>query len=422
MDKRTFLKSIPFLGTSLMYSFPHLESIIEKYGNHLPHNTLTTNENFWKEVRAGYRLKPDYINLENGYYCIIPQETLENFIHHTREINYQGSWYMRTVQWDNNYLVRARLAEIADAEPEEIAVTRNTTESLDTIIGGYPWESGDEAIMCEQDYFSMLHMFEFMGKQKGIVNKIISIPNHPKSDQEILDLYASQISSRTKMIMVPHMINITGHILPVRKICDMAHEQGIEVLVDGAHAFGHFTFSMKDLDCDYYGSSLHKWLSAPLGSGLLYVKKDKIPKIQPRFAHLGRSEESIEHINHRATHPVQTDLAILNAIEYLERLGAKNKEDRLRYIQRYWSDQVRDIPGIVVNTPREPNKSCGIANVGIEGMKPKVMAEKLLEDHKIWTVAIDGVGVHGCRISPNVYTTTRELDIFVDALKTLAKV
>lgn len=420
MDKRTFLKSLPFLGSTLYYEFPHLESILQNYHSDLD-DDLASNESFWKEVRAGYRLKPDYINLENGYYCIIPQETLENYIHHTREVNYQGSWYMRTVQWDNNLIVRKRLAEVADADYEEIAVTRNTTESLDTIIGGYPWQAGDEAIMADQDYFAMLHMFEFMGKQKGVVNKRISVPNHPASDQEILDLYASQITSKTKLILVPHMINITGHILPVRKICDMAHAQGIEVLVDGAHAFGHFDFSMRELDCDYYGSSLHKWLSAPLGAGLLYVKKDKIAKIQPRFAHLGKAEDSIERINHRATHPVQTDLAILNAIEYLERLGRKNKEERLRYLQRYWTDQVREVPGIRVNTPLEAHRSCAIANVGIEGMKPKLMAEKLLEEHKIWTVAIDGAGVQGCRISPNVYTTTRELNLFVDALKQLAK-
>ena len=421
MDKRSFLKTVPFLGAALSYNFPNLEKSIKKFAK-FPNEDLHTNESFWSEIRAGYRLKPDYINLENGYYCIIPQETLENYIHHTREVNYQGSWYMRTVQWDNNLIVRKRLAEIADADPEEIAVTRNTTESLDTVIGGFPWQEGDEAIMAEQDYFAMLHMFRFMAKQKGIVNKEISIPNHPSSDQEILDLYEQQITPRTKMILVPHMVNITGHILPIGKICDMAHAHGIEVLVDGAHAFGHIDFSMKDLDCDYYGSSLHKWLSAPLGAGLLYVKKSKIEKISPRFAHLGTDPASIEHINHRATHPVQTDLAILNAIEYLERIGRKNKEDRLRYIQRYWSDQVRDIPGIIINTPQEPHRSCGIANVGIDHMKPKEVADKLLDKYKIWTVAIDGAGVHGCRISPNIYTSIRELDLFVAALKEMAKV
>jgi selenocysteine lyase/cysteine desulfurase len=419
MDKRSFLKTIPFIGSALTFSYPNLDKLMKVYHGMDPKD-LAHDETFWAEIRSGYRLKPDYINLENGYYCLIPQETLENQIHHLREINYQGSWYMRTVQWENDKIVRTRLAEMLGASVEEVAVTRNTTESLDTVIGGFPWEEGDEAIMAEQDYFSMLHMFKLQAQRKGIVNKVISIPNHPGSDQEIVDLYASQITERTKMIMVCHMINITGHILPVRKICDMAHSRGIEVLVDGAHAVGHIQVNIPDLDCDYYGSSLHKWLSAPLGSGLLYVKKNKIDKLWPLFAHLGRAQGSIERINHRATHSIATDLAIINAIEYYDRIGHENKQARLGYIQRYWSDQVRDYPGITVNTPKESHKSCGIANVGIDGMKPKDMANQLLEKYRIWTVAIDGVGVHGCRISPNIYTNLKELDKFVIALKEMA--
>ena len=416
MNKRSFLKHVAAAGMTAIPAFKQLQDIVSRV-EHIDPTELAKDEAFWAQIRSGYRLKPDYINLENGYYCITPQETLENYIHHAREVNYQGSYYMRTVQWDNKKAVANRLAEIADCEPEELIITRNTTESLDTIIAGYPWQAGDEAIMAEQDYGAMLNQFKLVAKRHGIVNKIVSIPNHPSSDEDIVTLYKSQITDKTRLLMVCHMINITGHILPIRKICDMAHAKGVKVLVDGAHAFAHIQFSMKELDCDYYGTSLHKWLSTPLGAGMLFVKKENIQDIWPLFSEWGAAENDIKKLNHTGTHPVHTDLAIGNAIEYYHRLGPARKEARLRYLQNYWIDQVRDIPGIRVNTPVEKHRSCGIGNVGLENMTPKEMADTLHSTYRIWTVAINGANVHGCRITPNVYTTTRELDLFVEALK-----
>ena len=328
---------------------------------------------------------------------------------------------MRSVQWANKLHICDKLAELADCSGDEIIITRNTTESLDTVIAGMPWEEGDEAVMAIQDYGAMRDMFKLQAKRFGIINKEVSVPNHPKSDQEIVDLYASAITSKTRLLMVCHMINITGHILPIRKICDMAHARGVQVMVDGAHAFGHIKFSMQDLDCDYYGSSLHKWLSAPLGAGMLYVRKERIKGVWQMFGDMGKKEDDILKLNHTGTHPVYTDLAIGNAIEYYDRLGPERKEARLRYIQRYWSDQVRNHPNIVVNTPVEPHKSCGIANVGLKNMTPHDMAKQLMEKYRIFTVAINGQNVFGCRISPNIYTTTKELDFFVDALKEMAE-
>lgn len=218
------------------------------------------------------------------------------------------------------------------------------------------------------------------------------------------------------------MINITGHILPVKKICDMAHKKGVQVMVDGAHAFAHLNFKIPDLNCDYYGASLHKWLSVPLGAGLLYVKKENISKVWPLMAESEMDAKNIARLNHTGTIPVHTDLAIANAIEFYNKIGAQRKEERLRYLQNYWVKQVRNLPNIILNTPEDTQRSCAIANVGIKGMKPAVMAERLLKEHKIYTVAIDGKGVQGCRITPNVYTTTQELDEFVKALKELSKV
>ena len=418
MDKRTFIKNAGLLSIGGAFGMGSLPELMNSVSS-VPSSVLAKDEDFWAKIRGGYLLKPDYINLENGYYCFVPTETLENFISHVREVNYQGSYYMRTVQVENKKKAAARLAEIGGCSAEEVIITRNTTESLDMIIGGLDWKPGDEAIMAEQDYGAMLDMFKLAAKRYGVVNKVISVPNLPQNDEEIVDLYAGAITDKTKLIMVCHMINITGQILPVRKICDIAHSRGVQVMVDGAHAFGHFKFSIPDLNCDYYGSSLHKWLSVPLGSGLLYVKKENIAKVWPLLAPGDIREDDISRLNHIGTHPAHTDLAIFDAIDYYNMIGAERKEARLRYLQHYWTDKVRSMPHIIINTPADPVRSCGIANVGIKGMKPKDLADTLYKKYRIYTVPIDGANVHGCRITPNVYTSTDDLDVLVKALTEL---
>ena len=415
MDKRSFLKSAGLIGLGTMVGPSSLAKLIESVAD-IPSSELAKDEDFWKQIRADYLLKPDYINLENGYYCILPKPILESQIKHLREINYQGSYYMRTVQFENKKAMAAKLAALAGCSPDELIITRNTTESLDIIIGGFGWKAGDEAVMAEQDYPSMLNMFKQVASRYGVVNKIVSVPNNPASDEEIVNLYSSAITEKTKLLMVCHMINITGHILPVRKICDMAHARGVDVMVDGAHAFGHFRFTIPELNCDYYGSSLHKWLSVPLGSGMLYVKKDKIRKIWPLIASGETNPDSINRLNQTGTHPVHTDLTVTEALDYFNMLGAERKEARLRFLQHYWTDKVRNMPHIIINTPADPARSCAIANVGVKGMKPGELGDILLKKYKIYCAPIDGANVHGCRITPNVYTTTEELDVLVKAL------
>ena len=381
---------------------------------------IENDDEFWKRIREDYSLKPDYINLENGYYNFAPKPILKKFIEHIKTVNYEAAYYMRTVQWDNKKSVAARLAKLVNCDSSELVITRNTTESLDLIIGGFPWKAGDEAIYAAQDYGAMQDHFKLMTKRVGTVNKVVSLPNHPKSDAEIVSLYESQITSKTRLIMICHMVNITGQILPVRKICDMAHRYDVEVMVDGAHCVGHIPVDMQELDCDYYGSSLHKWLSTPLGAGLLFVKKDKISKIWPLLTEHDREPDDILRLNHTGTHPVHTDLTINDAIDYLEMIGLERKEKRMRFLQRHWSDQLRDVENVVINTPIEAHRSCGIANVGVTHLNPDDLAKNLLDEFKIFTVGINRDNVQGCRITPNVYTTTAELDSFVSAIKILA--
>ena len=419
MDKRRFIKSLSALSFSPLISASKLTDF-EPISKTLP--VIDNEDELWKTVRSHYTLKDEYVNLESGYYNIIPNPILEHFINHVKHVNIEGSFYMRNDLNKNKDRVTSELANIVGSSPDQIAITRNATESLDLVISGFPWKKGDEAIYAKQDYGTMKEMFEQISDRYGIVNKIISIPNHPKNDEEIVSLYESQITSKTKLIMVCHMINITGQILPVKKICEMAHSYGVEVMVDGAHCVGHFDFSIDDFNCDYYGSSLHKWLATPLGAGLLYVNKNKTHRIWPLLANGNTNRSDIKRLNHIGTHPVHTDLAISNSIDYLKWIGIERKENRMRFLQRYWSDKLRNVNNVIVNTPLDIERSCGIGNVGLTNMSPSKMEDLLFEKYKIFTVAIDYANVKGCRISPNIFTTTKELDSFVKAVKELSLV
>jgi selenocysteine lyase/cysteine desulfurase len=275
-------------------------------------------------------------------------------------------------------------------------------------------------VFAIQDYGAMQDMFEQVARRHAVVLKKVSIPLHPANDEEIVELYANAITHKTKLLMVCHMVNVTGQILPIRKICDMAHAKGVEVMVDGAHAVAHIEFNLPDLHCDYYGASLHKWLAVPLGVGMLYVKPEHVNKIWLVFAEHENAAKGIERLNHLGTNPVHAHLAIQDAVAFYRQLGPARKEARLRYLQQYWTQQVRHVPGIILNTPEDPKRHGAIANVGVAKLKPAELAKRLLEEYKIYTVAIDGNDVHGCRITPNVFTSTAELDQLVRALKALA--
>lgn len=415
MNKREFLRTAGGASLGVMFG-PELLSRLAS----TPAAALAGDEPFWAAMRAKFKLTPDYINLENGYYCFQPEEVLEQFIRNVRAINVEASHYMRTRQYDDKLRVRTKLAAMAGCSLDELIITRNTTESLDTVIAGFDWKPGDEAVMANQDYGAMLDMFRLQARRRGMVNRYVDIPMDPRSDDEVVQVYANALTPSTRLVMVPHMVNITGHVMPVRAICDMAHARGVPVMVDGAHAFAHLEYRIPDLHCDYYGASLHKWLATPLGAGILYVKKDRISSLWPVFADLSMADDDIRKLNHTGTHPVHTDLTIENSIAFHEIIGSAKKEARLRWLQQYWTTRVRGVPKIMLNTPSDPGRSCAIANVGIQGMKPGDLAKTLLDKYKVFTVAIDGAGVHGVRVTPQVYTSSAELDSFVAALRELA--
>jgi selenocysteine lyase/cysteine desulfurase len=420
-SRRAFLRTatagaaVPFLAPRMLDA---LERRLEAYDGLSP-QAAAGDEAFWSEIRAAYP-KYAYINLENGFSSPEPTPTFEAFQRHQQEINGGLSFYMRRKKAADDVAVKAQLAQLAGVPPDEIVITRNTTESLGTVIHGIDLAPGDEAVMCNQDYGSMLEQFRQQSKRRGLKCVEIAIPLHPKDDDEMVETYAKAFTPRTKLLLVSHMVNITGQILPVRKIADMAHARGAAVIVDAAHSFAHVNFTLPELDGDYLGASLHKWLCTPLGAGILHIKKDKIRTVWPLFGDTTRAEDDIRKLERIGTHPAWTTLAIGDAIRFHNMIGAARKEARLRYLQQYWTDKARGIPKVYLNTPAG-NRACGIANVGITGMTPAALATALFDKHNIFTVAIDTVAVKGTRVTPHVFTTTAELDALVKALGELAR-
>ncbi len=411
MDKRSFLQLLGLGGLGLGTELPWIPSWLED---------SQSDAAFWNKVRADYTLTDAYINLESGYYNIIPQPTLKALQAHIEAINLRGSHYMRNDQFPDKKRVVQSLAEVVGCEADSLILTRNTTESLNTVIKGIPWKAKDHIIFANQEYGAMQQMIRQVAKRFNLAITNLDIPMHPESDEEIVAHYEALIKPQTRLILVSHMVNITGHILPIKKICDMAHGHGVEVLVDGAHCIGHFDFKINDLNCDYYGSSLHKWLATPLGCGLLYINPKHQDALWPLFTEDHQMTEGIQRFGHQGTHPVYHDLAIENAITYYQALGPHRKEERLRTLATRWMDALRDHENITLNTPNQKERYAGIANVGLKNMRASELATKLMNKHGIFTVAIEGAGVDGCRITPNVFNTDEEIDEFTKAMLQLA--
>ena len=347
-SRRAFLRTaaagaaVPFLAPRALDT---LERRLEAYGDLSP-QAAAADEGFWSEIRSVYPKYP-YVNLENGFSSPEPAATFDAFQRHQREINDGLSFYMRRKKAADDVAVKAQLAQLAGVPPEELVITRNTTESLGTVIHGIDLAPGDEAVMCNQDYGSMLEQFRQQSRRRGLTCVEIAIPLHPRDDEEMVDTYARAITPRTKLLLVSHMVNITGQILPVRKIADMAHAHGVAVIVDAAHSFAHVNFTLPDLDGDYLGASLHKWLCTPLGAGLLHIKKDKIRTVWPLFGDTTRADDDIRKLERIGTHPSWTMLTISDAIRFHTMIGAARKEARLRYLQQVLDRQgARDSEGV----------------------------------------------------------------------------
>ena len=380
----------------------------------------------WAETQQAFTMTRSLVNLDNGFTCPAPRvvsEAVARYVKAQEEVPY-GIWLRdaRTRTAD----VRTGLARLFGADPEQIAITRNATEALKTLLNGFPLEPGEEILTTTHDYDSMLELLDQREKQDGIKVVKAVVPLLPAPMDELAAIFERAITPRTRLILVSHITYTTGQIFPVRRICDLAHQHGIEVVVDGAHAFAQLDFKLADLECDYYGTSLHKWLLAPKGTGMLFMRKDRIETIQPLYGPVSeRLNGAIRKFESVGIQDTSHVLGIGDALAFHDAIGSKRKEERLRYLKNRWADRLRQLPNVRLYTPQEPEASCGIAAVGIDDVDPTALHDYLWDEHRIQTSRgyYEGGGqMRFLRISPNLYTTLNELDYFGDVMEEVARV
>jgi selenocysteine lyase/cysteine desulfurase len=380
---------------------------------------FSDDADYWEWIRQSYTVSSNIINLNNGGVSPQPKVVQEAFENYNRLSNEGPSYYMWRTLDKGREGVRSDLAQLAGCSPEEIAIQRNATEALDTIILNLNLKAGDEVVVTNYDYPNMRNAWKLRERVDGIKLVWISIPLNVKKDDEIVDLFAAAFTERTKIVHITHIINWTGQILPAKAITERAHEKGIQVVLDAAHSFAHLDFSFPDIGCDYAGTSLHKWLCAPFGTGMLYVKKEHIPSLFPIFPGDNPALDDIRKYETLGTRSFPAEMAVGRATSFHNSIGAQRKQDRLKFLQTYWTSKVKDHPKIKFYTPLGAG-SCAIATVGIEGQKAGDIDSWLFNNYNIHVVGIVWEGVDGVRVTPHVYTNTNDLDKLVEGLLALA--
>lgn len=378
------------------------------------------DEDFWHLIKQAYTVSSSVLNLNNGGVSPSPkvvQEAVERYNQLSNEMPSHYMWHILDRQGKEP--LRRKLADLAGCSKEEIAINRNTTEALATVIFGLPLKAGDEVVLSKQDYPNMMNAWKQRAHRDGIILKWVNLDPVMEDKTAIIEKYTEQFSSKTKLVHITHLINWSGQILPVRAIADEAHAKNIEVLVDGAHTFAHLDYNIPDLGADYFGTSLHKWLCAPFGTGLLYVKKSKIKDLYPLFAAPSIGSKDIRKFEHLGTRSIAIEQAIGQAIDFHNRIGSQRKEARLRYLKNYWTKKVLEFKGVSIPTSLKKEFSGAIALLAIDGKKPQEVNRFLMSKHQIHSVAINWENISGVRITPNVYTLTQDLDRLVLAVKEL---
>ena len=425
LDRRQFLGSIakPAAAASVVLSSPSLmaRALDSVKGINGDPKVIARDERYWREIQQAYSADRGIVNLNNGGVSPSPIVVQNAMKRHLDFSNTTPAYSMWRILEPQREPVRRRVARFFKCSPEEIAFTRNASESLQICQNGFDMEPGDEVLTTTQDYGRMINTFKQRECRDGIIMKQFKIPIPAENDNEIVRLFEKNITSKTKMILMCHMINITGQILPVKKVVKMARKYNIPVIVDGAHTFAHFEFDANDLDCDYYASSLHKWLCAPHGTGLLYVRKNKIADLWPLQAPAECSMEDIRKFEEIGTHPAANYLAIGDALTFHQGIGTKNIEQRLIYLRDRWAKRLLKNDRIKLHTSLKPGKGCAIATVQIEGIDTSDVSKHLWDKYKIFVVAIKHPEFEGCRITPHIYTTTEEIDRFSDAMEHIVK-
>ncbi|MBN8586844.1 MAG: aminotransferase class V-fold PLP-dependent enzyme [Rhodothermia bacterium] len=382
---------------------------------------MAADESYWLEVQQAYTVNRTMVNLNNGGVSPAPQivqQAMKRYLDVSNESTAYTMWRWLEPQRES---VRQQLGRLFQCDPEELAVVRNASEGLQIAQCGFDLKAGDEILTTTQDYPRMITTYQQRERRDGVKLVQIQIPVPAEDDNEVVRRFEQGITSRTKIIHISHMINLTGQILPVKKVVQMARRRGIPVIVDGAHSFAHFPFKQADLDCDFFATSLHKWLCAPHGTGMMYVKKDKIKDLWPLQAAPASMDENIRKYEEIGTHPAANILAISEAIMFHNGIGAERKAARLVYLREHWMKQLESSDRVKFHTSRKPGLACGLANVQILGVDSAQLSDYLLNKYNILTVAIKHPEFEGIRVTPQVYTTIEELDRFADAMNLVLK-
>jgi isopenicillin-N epimerase len=388
---------------------------------YLTPDEAATNEDFWFHIQQSFSVSRSFINLNNGGVSPSPKIVTEALVRYQWQQEDATAYTMWQLMQPQIETVRVGLAELFGCDAEEIAITRNASESLEILLMGMDLKSGDEILTTTQDYPRMLTTLRQREMREGISLKMVKIPVPSESSQEIVDAFEKGITPRTKVILVCHQINLTGQIVPVKEICELAKAKGIEVIVDGAHSFAQFAFSNKHIQCDYFGTSLHKWLYAPKGTGFLFVRKEKISKVWPLMAAEKKQANDIRKYEEIGTNSIAVKLAIGEAIAFHQGIGAERKEARLRFLTRYWMNNLKSLPNVRFNTSFNDKYSCALGNVTVENVDPVELTSHLFSKHKIIVTPIVHDEFRGIRVTPNLYTTLPELDRFCEAVHDVAK-
>lgn len=422
-NRRRFLRQAGRLTASsllLSLSRPAWARNLEKAlreAEGIPAGDLAGEEDFWYYIQQSFTVSSALVNLNNGGVSPAPRTVQDAMKRYYDYSNEAPSYYMWRILDQGREPLRRNLARLAGCDPEEIALHRNASEGLETVIFGLQLKAGDEVVAARQDYPNMINAYKQREKRDGIRMVWVNLDLPSEDEEYLVRQYVSAFTDRTRVVHITHIINWNGQILPVRRIAQEAHRRGIQVVVDGAHSFAHFDFRIPDLDCDYFGTSLHKWLLAPIGTGMLYVKKQRIPGLYPLFATSDDPlRDDIRKFENLGTRPFFIEEATGKAIEFHDMIGIERKQKRLHYLKNYWMERVRHLPGVQLNTSLDPRWGCAIGNVGIAGRKPGELDAFLFDKYKIHTVGIEWENIHGVRVTPSVYTSIQNLDLLVKGI------
>lgn len=422
--RRHFLRSLVAAGTAVPAltndALAHAARLARAAAPRSP-ASLADDEDFWVQVQQAFTVDRSIINLNNGGVSPSPrivQDAVRRYLEFSNEAPVRNMWQVLEPQIES---VRQRLAASFGCDVDEMAITRNASEALEIVQLGIPLQAGDEVLTTTQDYPRMLTTWRQRARREGIVLKTIQFPVPPPSQGDLADRLLNAITPKTRVIHICHITNLTGQIFPVRQICQQARARGIEVIVDGAHAYAHFPFNRDALDCDYYGTSLHKWLLAPHGTGFLYVRKEKIPKIYPLMAAPPEMDANIRKFEEIGTHPAANHNAIAEALTFHEGIGPERKAARLRFLFQRWAKRLERLPGVKILTPYDPAQSCGLASVAIANVDMGKLGGYLWDRARIIATPIVHPEFSCLRVTPNVYTTLAEVDTFGDVMEDVAR-